>query len=379
MNTKFINFLIVLVVLVFSGCAKKTQMKYAEPEAIKECEENFYRQFYTLFSNQEEKELKNIKTTSECREFQDRFWQIRDTDPTTPQNEYKEEKEKLAGEIKNEILFSRPGTVGFLFKNNGDFNGDPGKVYMLHGMPDYTETLDHGSTYVNIMLWIYSDEENKHKYRFLFYQKNGLNNYVILHPHFDILYNLQEINKNPSTVHPLDVYYELERETNRLFLYSMVYFSDYPSLSIDKALRPPRPALEIAKELAPQIIGNEPEKEIVISNSFGSFIPAEFSYKKTDEGLVLKVVIRYEDLDWIFKNNELKAELFIRISATGSYHQYKKEDVVDITSTREEIEKKESVFVFESIPIKFEEESTNVNIYIKNNNKYNSWIEEIKK
>lgn len=375
-------FFLVISILIFSGCAKKALMKYAEPEAVKECEENFYRQFQSLVSDQEEKELKNIKTISECKEFQDRFWQIRDTDPTTPQNEYKEEKDKLASDIKNEVLFSHHGTTGFSFKNNRDFDGDPGQVFMLHGMPNFTETLEHGSTYVNLMLWVYFDKEDKHKYRFLFYQKNGLNNYVLLRPSFDILYNLQEINKSPSIVHPLDVYYELAGEENRLFLYSMIYFSDYPSLSVDKALRPPRPASEIAKELAPKIIGNEPKKEeIVISNNFGSIVPAELSYETNDENFIIKIAIKHENLDWIIKNSELTAELSVKTSIWFSERSYRHdEQQFDIVSTKEKIEKRNSTFLFElPLPLNTLEESTKISIFIKNNGKYNSWIEEIKR
>lgn len=382
MNKKVINVLIVLIVLSLNSCAKRALMKYAEPEAVKECEGNFYRQFHTLVSNEEEKELKNIKTLSECREFQDKFWHIRDTDPTTPQNEYKEEKEKLAKDIENDALFQREGTRGFSFKGNGDFIGDVGKVYMLHGMPTFTEILENGRAYVDLMLWIYPDDRGNHKYRFLFYQRNDVGNFVLLRPNFDIFYGLNEINKTPTLIHPLDVYYELEREAKYIFLYSLVEFSDDLSMSIDKALRPPRPALEIAKELAPQIIGNEPEKEeVVISNSFGSLLPAELSYEFDNENLIVKVIIKHENLDWALKNNELTAELSVKtiIWFNEENHRHD-EQQFDIVSTKEKIEKRNSTFLFElPLPLNMLEESTKISIFIKNNGKYNSWIEEIKR
>ena len=357
-------------------------MKYAEPEAVKLCENDFYEKHGIFFSKEEENKLKEIKTLSECRIFITEFLQKRDTDPTTQENEWKEMTDKRISDIENEALFQKSGTTGFSFKNSGDFKGEAAKVYMLHGPPDYAETLEHGKTYVDLMLWVYADENGNHKYRFLFYQKNGFGTYVLFRPSFDIWYGLQEINKNPTITHPDEVYYELERDGKYIFLYSMVYFSDNLSMNVDKALQPPRPASLIAKELAPKIQGESPQKEnIVISSKFSSTIPAEFSYELENGNLILKIVVRHKNLDWIFKNGELVAELSIKAVIWFNDEDHRHEErQLNIVSSKEKIENRNSTFVFElPLPLEKFKEYGKISIYIKNNDKYNSWIEEIKR
>ena len=372
--------IVVLVFLIsaFFGCAKSVKLKYAEPETKLLCEENFYIKYYMLIPEEQEKEFENIKTISECREFLDKFWKIRDTDPTTANNEWQEMIERRAADIENEALFQDSRTAGFSFKNNGDFNGDAAKVYMLHGAPDYTETLKNGITHVDLMLWIYADERGNHKYRFLFYHKGGIGTFYLLRPSFDILFGLQEINKNPGFLSPWEAYYELERSGKYVFLYSLVYFSDL-GLHLDDALRPPRPASEIAKELAPKIIGDAPQKEeIIIGNNYNSLIPAELSYETDSENFVVKIAIRHENMDWILKNGELTAELFIKITAWNENEKREENNAFDVVSTKEKIAEKRSTFIFESNPINISHENLKISVYIKNNSKYNAWIEEIR-
>lgn len=381
MKLKVINIVVVVIALSLSGCAKKVLMKHAEPEAVKLCEESFYAEFYPHFSEKEKGELEKIKTPLECLAFIQKFWEIRDTDPTTPENEFKNLLEKRAKDIENDILFTNPQTPGFSFKNNRSFAGDTAKVYMLHGTPNYAETLKGGFTFVDMMIWIYGDERGRDKYRFLFYQKGTA--FELLYPHFDILFGLEKISKNPGFTNPWDVYNELDnRIESRLFLYSLVYFSDDPDITIDKALSPPRPASEIARELAPKIIENRPqEKNIVISNNFSSLIPANLSYEVENENLTIKIAVKHENLDWILKNGEFVAEFFIKIIVWTENQKYHEETQnFDIISTKEKIEEKKSTFVFESVvPVHPIAKPTKINVYIKNNNKYNSWVEEIKR
>ena len=367
---KKINIFLISVVLLTSGCAKKVLMKYAEPEAVQECEENFYGTFHALIPEDEKKTLENIKTLLECEEFIEQFWQKRDTDPSTPENEFKTEKEKLVSNIKNEVLFNGIGTTGFMFKNNGDFKGDAAKVYILHGPPDYAEISEHGINYENLMLWIYLGERGEHKYRFLFYHKNGFGNFVLLRPNFYLEYGLQQINKNPAFTHPLEVYNELERNGKSIFLYSMVNFSD-TGISLDEAMRPPKPASEIAKTLSPKIMGDIPKKEAETSSAFNSLIPAELKLDLSENKLTARISIKKEDLDWFLKDGELVSELFVRmIIWNGQETREEKYDIVVASAP---------VFVFESTPMELAAQRAQIGIYIHSNGKYNAWIEEISK
>lgn len=375
------NLLLIFVLFLTSACAKKATMKYAEQDTLQTCEENFYKKYYMFLSKEEQKELIEIKTLSECEIFLNRFWSTRDIDPTTTENEFKNLLEKRASDIELEILFSNPGSTGFFFKNNNGFSGDPARVYMLHGSPDYIETLQNGATYVDLMIWIYLDEKGNHKFRFLFYNKNNHITYILLRPGFEMIYGLEEINKNPNFTHPTDIYDELSRNGKYIFLLSLMYFSDDPSLNVDKVLRPPKPAAEIAKDAAPRISGELPEKEnIVASNGFEALIPAEFFYEIVGENLFLKIPVRHENLDWVLNEKELTTKLFIKILAWSDNNSKELEEkTFDIVSTKEKIAEKKSIFTFEANPIKLSKKPMRISVYIKNNNKYNAWVEEIKR
>ena len=292
--------------------------------------------------------------------------------------------EKRAQFVEQEMLFQNKDTPGILFKNSGGFWGDMAKVYMLHGTPDYMEILQNGRTFVDLMVWIYLDESGqRHKYRFLFYHKNGGASFMLFRPVFDMELGLQEINRNRQFIATTEVYDEIAQRFGYVFLQALVYFSDDSSLNVDKALDPPKTAAEIIKNEAPTIQGELPQKneEIIYKNNFGSTIPAELSYELTNDTLVVKLVVRHENLDWILKNNELVAELDIKIIVWSEEGEYSKQEIsqnLDIVSTKEKIEEKKSAFVFESLPIKFSKQSR-ITVYIKNNNKYNAWVEEIKK
>ncbi|HEY4521765.1 MAG TPA: GWxTD domain-containing protein [Candidatus Paceibacterota bacterium] len=369
-------FILIVFLLILNGCAKKVLMKYAETDTIKMCEENFYSKFYMHFSENEKNEFKEIKTLGECQIFIDTFWQKRDTDPSTSENEYKTLLEKRVEDIEKEVLFQNMDTAGFAFKASDGFKGDPAKIYMLHGAPDFTKKIE-GHTFVNLMVWIYGDENGKHRYRFLFYQKNSIQ-YVIFWPQWNGWIAIEEISKDFVELDA--VYEELIQNEGEIFLISMISFSDNSNITPDKALKPPKPASEIAKELAPKIKTETPKtEEIVVANSFNSTIPAEFSYEITNDKLILKLEIKHEDLDWILKNNELVSELFIKTIVWDKDQKHEEEHNINIVSTKQKITEKNSFFFFESKPITLESEIVKASIYIKNNQKYNSWIEEIKR
>ena len=92
----------------------------------------------------------------------------------------------------------------------------------------------------------------------------------------------------------------------------------------------------------------------------------------------MKISVKHENLDWILKNGELAAELYIKIAAWSGGQRYEEiHDTLSIVSTKEKIENKNSTFVFESSPIKLYQQPTKLSVYIKNNGKYNAWFEEI--
>ncbi|MEK7560093.1 MAG: GWxTD domain-containing protein [Patescibacteria group bacterium] len=371
--------LIMFFLFLTSGCTKKATLKYAGLEAIQACEENFYKKYHMFISKEEENEFKEIKTPTECQNFLNKFWSKRDSDPATEENEFKTLLQQRALDIEQEILSNNPGSAGFSFKNNRGFDGDPARVYMLHGLPHYMETVENNPKHVDLMLWLYLDERSKHKFRFLFYHRNDHPTYVLFRPVFYITQALEEINKNPTFTHPDDVYNELSQTGKYLFILSLVEFSDDPSLNVDKALAAPRSAAEIAKNSAPKTIGELPKKEgIVLSNRRNALIPAEFNYEILDNQLTLKITVESKNLDWTLKNEIMESEWFVKIIAWSGEKKHTEEKIIDLKSTKETIEKENPVFVFNSEPVELYKESIRISVYIKNNNKYNAWIEKIK-
>src|SRR3989338_8717214 len=233
----------IILSLALAGCAKSATMKYAEPESRALCEENFYERYHVLVTNDEKNELQKIKTISDCEIFINSFWDKRDINPLTPENEFKDEMEKRLQFIQEEMLFQNVDTPGVRFENNGGLWGDLAKVYMLHGTPDYMEVLQNGRSFVDLMIWVYLDESGqRHKFRFLFYHKNGIASFVLFRPLFDITLGLQEISKNSPFINLFQVYDEIEQRMGYIFLLSLVYFSDDLSLNLDETLDPPKTA-----------------------------------------------------------------------------------------------------------------------------------------
>ncbi len=375
----------VILIFAMAGCGKSVLMKYAEPEARTLCEDGFYQRYHALVTNDEKKEMEQIKNIVDCQKFVSSFWEKRDINPLTPENEFKIEMEKRVKFIEEEALFQHPDTPGIRFENNGGFWGDLAKVYMLHGTPDYMEVMQNGRTFVDLMIWVYFDESGqRHKYRFLFYHKNGVASFMLFRPLFDILLGLQEINKTPSFVHPIQVYDEIEQRFGYIFLLSLVYFSDDFSLSVGKALDPPKTASEIIENEAPTIQGELPEnkEELAYQSDFKSTVPAELSHELTENGFKVKVTIRHENLDWkVNKGDDLVAEVYARVIARIGSETIFGETTFYAVSTKEKILEKKSSSSFDleiktenpkSSPIKY-------SVYIKNNNKYNAWIEEIER
>lgn len=380
---------LMIVAIIFSCCAKSLKIKYAEPEARQLCEEDFYKRYHVLVTKEEKQEFEKIKSLSDCREFLKSFWDKRDTDPTTPENEFKDEMETRSRFIEKEGLFTNTDAAGILFSSNGGFFGNLANVYMLHGMPDYIEVMKNGRTFVDLMIWVYFDETGRrHKYRFLFYNKNEVGSFVLYRPNYDFVLGLEEINKSPTFISPAEVYYELEQRMGYIFLLSLVYFSDDNSMNVDKAMDPPKTASEIIKAEAPEIRGQLPEKteELAHESNFKSTIPAKFSaFFNKDGGMGYGVEIKCEDLDW--KKNEngiLESNLVLKVTAQNLENP--NEILTDVMKIQDFIEDENEInkMILVSYSVFAQDPSGNkykITAFLQNTltKKYNSWIEEIER
>lgn len=98
-----------------------------------------------IITRTEVKAYKALETDAERATFIDWFWQRRDIDPTTPENEFRARYEKRAFEATRK--FSATTIPGW--------KTDMGKVYMLVGPPDETINDLMGKTHRGTVTWVY--------------------------------------------------------------------------------------------------------------------------------------------------------------------------------------------------------------------------------
>lgn len=121
MKKNLVTLLIIGLSIFFSSCAQPLYNYYSgiQPErTIKEKVECFIKYIATT---QELDTVKELTTDEELNDFLIQFWQKRDTDPSTEENEFKE------AHIKR-----------FTYANTylGGWQTDKARVYILYGAPD---------------------------------------------------------------------------------------------------------------------------------------------------------------------------------------------------------------------------------------------------
>ncbi len=115
----------------FEGCAMRQQIKNLSPE-----NKEFFSKVRYIITAQEKKIFLNLPK-SERDEFIKEFWKKRDPDPSTEENEFKEEYYERI-EMAN-LLFKEGGTPGWL--------QDRGRVYILLGPPFERHTYPRGRSF----------------------------------------------------------------------------------------------------------------------------------------------------------------------------------------------------------------------------------------
>jgi len=98
-----------------------------------------------IITKQEVKAYKALETELDRRNFIDWFWQRRDTEPSTPENEFRNRYEQRVYEATR--MFSETSTVGW--------KTDMGKVYILIGPPDEMNKDTMAKTHRGIVTWVY--------------------------------------------------------------------------------------------------------------------------------------------------------------------------------------------------------------------------------
>lgn len=297
----------------------------------------FLNRYERFISDKEQKEFKKLLTDEDRQVFIDKFWLDRDSDPSTLENERKQEIDDRIDDITNERFLNTPGVFGLSFRTNGGFRGDMAMVYLLHGEPDAMDTVEGGS-FVPMMLWVYLKPENgRILYAVLFYRKGG-GGLFRLFPQDS--YQLDQcgaiyevatlrsysyigggIQSCPDDLY--QVYNEIWNSSGKggvldgyIFAWALFNFSQDSLLSQGEALEPPKPASEIAKQSKARVTG-EASKPVgtagtdYILASCGecnSMIPAELSL-----GESITIFGLWKNFDWTISGEYLELSLKYRI------------------------------------------------------------------
>lgn len=411
---------ILILLLPVVGCASFGMKKPKVPILYADDRNNipadipsqFLDRYYFLVTGREPGEFHKLITDKERKDFIAKFWTDRDTNPTTPENEYKQEKDQLIDNISAEIFFDEVDTLGLLFSTNGGFRGDMARVYLLHGDPNLTGILK-GNTFVNLMLWIYLDENNGNiRYAFLFYKQTNSIGTFSLFPQdlykMDSCGAINEISvfKDYSYVGVSNracspsmegVVFELQNATSSgllngyYFVWALFNFSQNGSILQGEALRPPKPASEVAKSSIASVAGEAPKLTGMAGTDYilasckycNSLIPAQLHLGKE-----LWLSIRQGDVDWqvsgsqvevglktrvIMENTETRAVLVFEKQTTN---KNSKDLIVSSASNQIAV-----VLVTADEVNQIPAGSYRVNVYVKNimTKKYNAWLAEFKK
>jgi GWxTD domain-containing protein len=361
-----------------------------------------------------------INSVDEFNKFEKCFWELRDVDPVTSRNEFKELIDKRIEDIKGEV-FSKDLDIPLTgFDTNGGLKGDLAHVYLFYGPPNYKEKMPEGRYNSDLMVWYYFDQTGKPLFRFLFYNKLGGRGYTLFKNYvsfinYDTLFDpvlspLKDISNRPVPTSE-DLFY-LWEDLSRLdpawvFRSAIFEFSYYIDVKLSDALKAPDPLILNSEIVKVNILGSskEPKFSGLFESKYHSFIPAHLrTTADFNNPTFLMIVVMNRDLDWFKQGEFYIAQMNLRIS----FQNKKTRKTIEFLTffekrlTTEEFNKKDeegdifgSMVVFpillrhwdgqkfsntlKDILDKSEAGDYIVNVYLEHGltKKYNSWLTEI--
>lgn len=267
------------------------------------------------------------------------FWTARDPNPATPENEFKNLIDERIQDIAEERFFTVADTTGLKFAANGGFRGDMAKVYLLHGLPDATGSIERHTLFVDLMLWLYVDERGEPKYAFLFYERGDAGGYQLFYQdqfQMDPCGAINEVlkfrNLNYTRGGNGQCPTEVQRAYQQLqmglttrgdlqgyhFAWALLNFSRDPSVRVGTALEPPISAMDSAAKSGARVAGEAPKLEPVEGTEYlmsgcqycKSSIPAEL---QLGSGQTVMITFRPEDIDWQVQGDDVSYSLEARL------------------------------------------------------------------
>lgn len=402
-NVKPVSTSLVFLLLILLGCTANAfaRDKNATNSPAVDYKKEFLEPYWRFITDQEKKAFKKLTTNEEKEEFINHFWEIRDTDPSTPENEFKMLIDERINDIKKEILFSDPDLAGVRFSSEGGLNGKMAQVYLLHGMPPphHKFKLFNGHYHVDLMVWLYPNSAgNRVKYLFIFYKRNNSGHFDIFYPNFNLIDGLKEISVFLYATDLQNTYDELVRDypAGQLVLRGLTRFSDFMDMNLGKALEPPKPAALVAEKSKPLILGRPEIKknQEIVRNKFYSFIPARFHIiisgilGSSQKSFAFGLYVAYGNLDWRVDGDKLECilELKVILQNVKTKKIYNHTEIISLSTTKDEhqINQEKEIYVtFTDLNNLVNHDlpagTYRLDIYLKDNLtlKYNTWLEQI--
>jgi GWxTD domain-containing protein len=134
---------ITVSLLILNGCGQSKRLIRDLPED----DRDFLSDVRYIITRHEKKRFLSLTSDRERREFRVQFWKKRDPDPTTEQNEFKEEYYNRMDQANH--LFSRGSAPGWLT--------DRGRVYVILGPPETKRVYPTGYNFYDspAEVWFY--------------------------------------------------------------------------------------------------------------------------------------------------------------------------------------------------------------------------------
>ncbi len=323
---------LILTLLAGWSCAAKTPGNSKPLSPLEQARKDFLYEYEEWLTEAEEQAIKTTTTLEELEKFKTNFWNEKDPNRTTPENEFKVLVDQAIADVKNEVFFLDSGLYsipGFRFVDNGGRKGDAAKVYIrlypFRGKPQIRAKITGKDHLADLMLWIYNDEYGQELYRFLFYQKWGSGG-LRLFESVSFYYEERIMELAQRHISTPQEFILLEREleaSDPEYMFRRAIFEFSPlGGSPRQVLRPPKPASEIERRIGPSVMGVLKElpagREFRVSPN-SAFLPVPYFNAFKTQGtngksaLTFILLVPYKSLDWEITGDNAVAHLILQV------------------------------------------------------------------
>lgn len=157
------------------------------------------REVEPIITKAEKAVFESLKTDEARARFISYFWKVRDPNPETPYNEYKQEYYRRLNYVKSHF---------------GGTRSDRGRIYIILGEPAEINRYSGLSSVVDCELWTYYKEGRPGLppgIRLLFYKKEDYGNYRLFYPGMDTALDIISPGYRESYRSPSSAYKELRK------------------------------------------------------------------------------------------------------------------------------------------------------------------------